>query len=96
MLPGFKSRWTMPAQWVAWRARASRLTVRAAARGDCWLVLDVLAEVAAIDPFEDQVRPAVAGAAVVDLHDVRVADPGGGLGLEPEPNQLLGPLDTRR
>ena len=54
--------------------------------------LHVFAERTAVDPFQHQVRTAIAGAAVVDLNDVGVTDAGRSFRFETEPDQLLRPL----
>ena len=80
----------IPRRWAAWIARASIATSSAARRAG-WGVPSMLpGQALPLDEFERQVRPPVVLADLVDLHDVRMLEPGDRLRLAAEAVELSG------
>ena len=86
---GFRSRCRMPCSWACWTARAMTATSRAASRGGSGpSAATRWASVAPSDVLHAEVRLPVDRADLVDGDDVRVLEPGGGLGLGAEPGAV--------
>ena len=89
-LVGLRSRWTIPASWAAWTARAS-VTISSAAWRPGWGVpASRSARLPAFEQLQRDERQAVDLADLVDLDDVGMAEPGDGLGLDPEAGEVVG------
>ena len=89
-MAGFRSRWTMPCVVGRLHGPGQRLDQRApprAAAAACRASFCVQA--AAVAELQREERQAVVLADLVDLHDVRVLQPGDGLGLGAEAGQLV-------
>ena len=85
MFRGVRSRWTTPARCAAWTAHASVMISSAAGRGRLGRASQPLCQTAPLEQFEREVGEFVDLSDVIDLHDVGVAEPRDGLGLNPEP-----------
>ena len=86
---GFKSRWTIPMRWCFGQSRGhalDQLCRRGAARP-----LQARAQAPALDVLELNDRPPLEIADRVNLHDVRVAQPGDDLRLGQKPFDRFGP-----
>ena len=90
-LAGLRSRWTIPASWAAWTARASVTISSAACRPGWGVPAEPVGEAPAFEQLQRHERQAVDLADVVDLDDVGVPEPGDGLGLDAEPGEVVGP-----
>ena len=90
-LVGLRSRWTIPAWWAAWTARASVTISSAAGASRLGRARQAVVEVAPLEQLQRHERQAVDLADVVDLDDVGMAEPGDGLGLDAEPGEVIGP-----
>ena len=89
---GFRSRWINPWQCSSSRARARVPDDLGRSSGvPGFAVLDPRGERPALDVSHRQEGDAVGLADVVDLAEIRVVEPGGGLGLAEEPLAGLGP-----
>ena len=90
MFDGFRSRWMIPCWCRCSTARATVATSRTAAGGSIGPCGDPLGQALAVDVLHRKEVLAVELADVVDVDDVRVAEPGGGLRLGLEAADQLG------
>ena len=80
----------MPARCAACMAAASVATSSAAAPAGLGRPVEAVGEAPPFEQLERDEGAAVGLADIVDLDDVGMAEPGDGLGLDPEPRELLG------
>ena len=86
MLAGLRSRWTIPCRCASWMARARASTSRRPRRGGRGVPSSRSARLPPVDVLQLDEGQAGDLADLVDLHDVRVAEPGDRLGLAQEPD----------
>ena len=90
-LVGLRSRWTIPAWWATWMARARVAISSAAWPAGLGVAGQPVAEAAALEQLERDEGQAVGFADLVDLDDVGMSQPRDRLGLDAEARQVVGP-----
>ncbi len=78
----------MPRRWAAWIGTGQQVHELGRARGPAGGCRRGCGPGSRLDEFERQVRPAFVLADLVDLHDVRMLEPGDRLGLAAESVEL--------
>ena len=90
-LLGFKSRWMIPASWASLDGPGER--GHQLGRSPAWLGIagQAVFQGSPLEQLEREEGKAIDLADLVDLDDIRVAEPGDGLGLDPNAGEVVGP-----